>query len=118
MTDPVQMLIAAGAIPTSPFGPSSRYANVAIARYQVSASDPTVAYVLRRFAPRLRDIPVATVHIARAGDRVDLLAGHYLGDVELHWRVADANAAIDLLQLTATPGLRIVIPLPPGPAGA
>ena len=118
MTDPVQLLIDAGAIPVTPFGPSSRYANVAIARYQVSASDPGVAYVLRRFVPRLRDIPVATIHIVRAGDRIDLLAAHYLSDVELHWRVADANATADMLELTATPGLRIVIPAPPGTAGA
>jgi hypothetical protein len=117
MTDPVQLLIAAGAIPASPFGPSSRYANVAIGRYQLSASDPPVAYVLRRFVPHLRDVPAAATHIVRAGDRIDLLAAHYLGDVELHWRVADANLVNDMLQLTATPGLRIVIPLLPGTAG-
>ena len=118
MTDPVQMLIAAGAIPTSPFGPSSRYGNVAIGRYQISASDPAVAYVLRRVVPRRRDIPVSTLHIVRAGDRIDSLAAHYLGDAELHWRIADANVVADMLQLTATPGLRIVIPPPPGAAGA
>jgi hypothetical protein len=117
MTDPVQLLIDAGAIPVTPFGPSSRYASVAIGRYQLTASDPAVAYVLRRFVPRLREIPVATTHIVRAGERIDLLAAHYLGDVELHWRVADANLVNDMLELTATPGLRIAIPLPPGTAG-
>lgn len=118
MTDPVQMLIDAGAIPVTPFGPSSRYANVAIGRYQLSSSDPGVAYVLRRFVPQTRDIPLVTRHIVRAGDRIDLLAAHYLGDVELHWRVADANAVTDVLQLTANPGDRIGIPSPPGTAGA
>ena len=39
MNDPVQMLIDAGAIPASPFGPSSRYANVAIGRYSVATDD-------------------------------------------------------------------------------
>lgn len=121
MTDPVQMLINAGAIPTSPFGPSSRYANVAVS-YSFpddgSGEDTSVAYVLRRFVPQARDIPLATHHLVRAGDRIDLLAASYLGDVELHWRVADANLATDMLQLTATPGQRIAIPLPPGTAGA
>ena len=60
--------------------------------------------MLRRFVPRLRDIPVATRHTVHAGDRVDVLAAHYLGDAELHWRIADANGASDMLQVTATPG--------------
>jgi hypothetical protein len=117
MNDPVQMLIDAGAIPVSPFGPSSRYARVAIGRYPLSA-DETVAYVLRRFVPQARDIPLATHHLVHAGDRIDVIAAHYLADAELHWRVADANLATDLLELTATPGLRIAIPLPPGTGGS
>jgi hypothetical protein len=117
MNDPVQMLIAAGAIPASPFGPSSRYAKVAIGRYQVS-HDESVPYVLRRFVPQGRDIPLATRHLVHAGDRVDLIAAHYLGDAELHWRIADANLATDVLDLTANPGQRLAIPLPPGAAGA
>ena len=117
MNDPVQMLIAAGAIPASPFGPSSRYANVAIARYQFpdgSGEENSVAYVQRRFIPQARDIPIATWHTLRSNERIDQLAGHYLGDVELTWRIADANLATDMLQLTATPGERVAIPLPPG----
>jgi hypothetical protein len=112
--DPVQMLIEAGAIPATPFSPSSRYANVAIGQYKLANGDVPIAYVLRRFIPQARDIPLATRHTVSAGDRVDLLAAHYLGDVELTWRVADANAVADMLEVTATPGLRIVIPLPPG----
>jgi hypothetical protein len=113
MNDPVQMLIDAGAIPATPFGPSSRYARVAIGRYQVSM-DESVPYVLRRFVPQARDIPLVTAHLVSAGDRIDVIAGHYLGDAELHWRVADANRATDMLELTATAGLRIAIPTPPG----
>lgn len=114
MTDPVQMLIDAGAIPATPFGPSSRYANVAIGQYSAGTGEPPVAYVLRRFIPQARDIPLATRHTVRDGDRIDVLAAHYLGDVELTWRVADANAVTDMLELTAHAGMRIVIPLPPG----
>lgn len=117
MNDPVQMLIAAGAIPASPFGPSSRYAKVAIGRYQVSI-DESVPYVLRRFVPQARDIPLATRHLVRAGDRIDVMAAHYLGDAELHWHIADANLATDMLDLTATAGRHLGIPLPPGTAGA
>jgi hypothetical protein len=46
-----------------------------------------------------------------------LLAAHYLGDAELHWRVADANLATDMLELTAAAGARLAIPLPPGTGG-
>lgn len=117
MTDPVQMLIDAGAIPVLPFGPLSRYSNVAIGSYQVSASDSGVTYVLRRFIPQLSDIPISTYRVVMERDRIDLLAAHYLGDVELHWRIADANAATDMLELTATAGQRVAIPLPPGTSG-
>jgi hypothetical protein len=89
---------------------------VAIARYQVSI-DESVPYVLRRFVPQGRDIPLATRHLVLAGDRIDLLAAHYLGDAELHWRVADANLATDMLELTAAAGARLAIPLPPGTGG-
>jgi hypothetical protein len=118
MTDPVQMLLDAGAIPVSPFEPSSRYANVAIARYTFpddgSGETNTVAYVQRRFIPQARDIPIATWHTVRANERIDHLAAHYLGDVELTWRVADANLITDMLEIGSEPGARIAIPLPPG----
>ena len=90
-----------------------RYGKVAIGRYQISG-DESVAYVLRRFVPQVRDIPLAAYHLLRAGDRIDVIAGHYLGDAELHWRIADANRATDMLELTATAGLRIAIPAPSG----
>jgi hypothetical protein len=68
MKDPVQMLIDAGALSTSPFGPASRYAGVSLGRYTVSEGDPqqaeAVTYVLRRFIPQARDIPVVTRHLA------------------------------------------------------
>jgi hypothetical protein len=122
MNDPVQMLIDAGAIPTSPFGPTSRYANVAIGRYTLSGGqagdEASVAYVLRRFVPQARDIPLATRHLVRARDRADTIAADYLGEAHLNWRIADANLVADLLAVTETPGARIAIPLPPGSAGA
>jgi hypothetical protein len=121
MNDPVQMLIDAGAISTSPFEPTSRYATVALGRYTFRSAgageDASVVYVLRRFIPQGRDIPLAARHLVRAGDRADNIAAHYLGDPRLNWRVADANLATGMLELTETPGLRILIPVPPGAGG-
>ena len=118
-TDPVQMLIDAGALPASPFGPNSRYVGVPIGRFVPPTStkllgDPGVAYVLRRFIPQRRDIAMAAEYIVSAGQRPDSLAVLALGDVELYWRLADANAVTDPFELTDTPGARIGIPHPPG----
>src|SRR5215213_11967679 len=109
-TDPVQLLIDAGAISTDPFGPNSRYRGVAQGMFVREASDPGVRYVLRRFIPQRRDIPIVAEHIVRGGERPDLLAAQTLGDVELYWRIADANAVIDPNELTDTPGARVRIP--------
>jgi hypothetical protein len=121
MNDPVQMLINAGAIPSSPFGPTSRYAKVALGLYTFpgaeAGEETSVPYVLRRFVPQGRDIQLATRHQVRANDRGDNLAAAYLGDPQLNWRIADANLASDLLDFTATLGMRIAIPLPPGAGG-
>ena len=58
-TDPVQALIDAGAIPTSPFAPDSRYVGVALGRLPDAArASRALPYVLRRFIPQQRDIAV------------------------------------------------------------
>jgi hypothetical protein len=113
-TDPVQALIDAGAIPTNPFAPDSRYHGVAFGLYQRDARDTGVAYVLRRFIPQQRDIPVAIEHIVQSGERSDLLAAQAFVDAELYWRIADANAVTDPFELTDTLGARVKIPGPPG----
>ncbi|HMN20303.1 MAG TPA: Base plate wedge protein 53 [Ottowia sp.] len=113
-TDPVQLLIDAGAIPSSPFGPDSRYHGVPLGRHLRGPGDPGVAYVLRRFVPRRRDIAIVAEHIVAGGERPELLAAQTLGDAELYWRLADANAVIDPFELTDTLGRRVAIPLPPG----
>lgn len=113
-TDPVQMLIDAGAIPASPFDGASRYRGVAIALLPQPGGEPPVPYVQRRFIPQLREIPVASRLTVTSGDRPDLLAHRTLGEPLLYWRVADANAVTDPFELTDTPGVRVVIPLPPG----
>jgi hypothetical protein len=118
-TDPVQLLINAGAIPASPYGANSRYARVALGRYlpparAQDAGDPGVVYGLRRFIPQRRDIAIAAEHLVRAGERPDTQAAALLGDAELYWRLADANAVTDPYALSDTLGARIGVPLPPG----
>ena len=115
MTDPVQLLIDAGAIPSSPFDASSRYQGVPLALLQRRPDETPKAYLTRRFMPR--QIAIALEHLVRAGDRPDTVAALHLADPLLYWRIADANAVIDPHELTDTVGVRIVIPLPPGMAG-
>jgi len=114
MTDPVQLLIEAGAIPSTPFVPQSRYNGVPLALLQRRPDDPGVPYVLRRFVPAPQAIAAAGQHVVSAKDRPDLLGAAYLGDPLLYWRGADANAVVDPNELTDTLGRRVVIPQPPG----
>lgn len=114
MSDPVQLLIDAGAIPSSPFVPQSRYSGVPLAVLQARPEDPRRVYVRRRFIPAPASIALATRHLVGALERPDLLGAQYLGDPLLYWRIADANAVVDPNELTDTPGRRVDIPLPPG----
>ena len=114
MTDPVQLLIDAGAIPTTPFAPQSRYNGIPLAVLQRRPDEPGVAYVRRRFMPAPSALTIAARHVVCALDRPDLLGAKYLGDTLLYWRIADANAVVDPNELTDTLGRRVDIPLPAG----
>jgi hypothetical protein len=111
MNDPIQMLIDAGAIPSSPFEGSSRYSGVPLAVYQPRADAPGRAYVTRRFIAPPSSVAVAARHLVSAMDRPDLLGARYLGDPLLYWRIADANAVLDPHELTDTLGRRVTIPV-------
>ncbi|WP_321796812.1 Base plate wedge protein 53 [Caballeronia sp. J97] len=113
-TDPVQLLIEAGAIPSNPFGADSRYQGVALGAHVARPGEPGRPYVLRRFIPQRRAITVAVEHIVTSGERPDLLGAAALGNALLYWRIADANAVLDPFELTDTPGRRVAIPLPVG----
>lgn len=114
MNDPIQMLIDAGAIPSSPFDAASRYAGVPLAVHRPRPDAEPQAYVRRRWIAAPSRIAVAVRHAVRAQDRPDSVAASALGDPLLYWQVADANAVIDPNELTDTIGRRIAIPLPPG----
>jgi hypothetical protein len=95
MPDPIQALLASGAVPTTAFPSNSRYVGVDVLLY---ADD--VSYLRRRFCPR----PEATLYeyTVIQGDRRDLLAARHLGDPELWWRLADVNGIIDPRDLDET----------------
>lgn len=112
-SDPVQALLDAGAIPSTPFEANSRYYGISLGLLPTASGTP-IAYVLRRFIPQMRDIPLSAEHIVHSGERPDLLAAERLGDPELYWRIADANGVIDPFDLTDTIGLRVKIPAPSG----
>jgi hypothetical protein len=114
MRDPVQQLIEAGAIPSTPFVPQSRYTGVALALLQLRPGEPGVVYVRRRFIPAPGTMALAGRHLVTAVDRPDSLGAKYFGDPLLYWRIADANAVIDPHELTDAPGRRLDIPLAPG----
>jgi hypothetical protein len=114
MTDPVQLLIDAGAIPSSPFEPQSRYSGVQLAVLERRPDEPVVVYVRRRFIPAPHALTIAARHVVSALDRPDLLGAKYLGAPLLYWLIADANAVVDPNELTDTLGRRVDIPLPPG----
>jgi hypothetical protein len=114
MTDPVQLLIDAGAIPSTPFGPQSRYHGIAVTVLQRRPGEPGVVYARRRFIPPPAAEQIAGRHMVKAGDRPDLLGAVYFGDALLYWRIADVNAVVDPHELTDTLGRRVIIPQPPG----
>ena len=114
MTDPVQMLIDAGAIPSTPFVPQSRYNGVPLAVLRARPDALPHVYVRRRFIPPASSLTIVARHVVAALDRPDRLAARYLGDALLYWRIADANAVVDPHELTDTLGRRIDIPLPEG----
>lgn len=117
MNDPLQELLNAGAIETSPFPPNSRYYGVPVMKLEEPGRD-AVPYVRRRFIPAAERFADLDAHTVVEGDRIDLLASRYLGDPERYWQIADANGAMDPGELTAEPGRRLRITLPEGIPGA
>jgi hypothetical protein len=109
--DPLQALIAAGAVPANSFPPNSRYAAAPIKVHD------GVAYLGRRLLPQPDTLGTLGEHAVVEGDRLDSLSGRYLGDPELWWRVADGNLAAHPDELTATIGRRLRITTQEGMPG-
>jgi hypothetical protein len=121
MTDPLQALIAAGAIPSTSFPPNSRYASTPVLAYDPGDGRPPRAYLARRLLPAAGTLASLGEHAVVDGDRLDTLAYRYLGDPELWWRIADGNVSPTLDELTSEIGRRLRVTQPagmPGVAGA
>ena len=103
------------ALPLSPFGPSSRYAGLKIARIEIDGVP--YAYVRRRFLPQPERLGAIGEHIVVSGERLDHIAWRNLGDPELFWRVCDANRAMRPEQLIETVGRTLTIAMPEGVPG-
>ena len=117
MPDPLQELLAAGAVPTTSFPPTSRYADVGVSAFDPGDGTPRVPYLGRRFCPRAERFALLYEVGIVQGDRRDVLAARHLGDAEVWWRLADANGAVDPRTLTDTVGRRLRITLPEGVPG-
>jgi hypothetical protein len=118
MTDPLQALLDAGAVPTTAFAPTSRYVDIEIAAWDPGTGAPPIANLRRRLCPLpSRFALLFEVRVTEA-DRRDLIASRHLGEVELWWQLADANGAIDPRELTDEIGRVIRITLPADVPGA
>jgi hypothetical protein len=118
MPDPLQALLAAGAVPTTTFPPTSRYAQTPVDSWDPGDGSPLVPYLERRFCPRADTLSLLYQVRISEGDRRDVLGFRHLGDAELWWRLADANGVLDPRELTATIGGTLRITLPEGVPGA
>jgi hypothetical protein len=116
--DPLQELLAAGAVPTTSFPPTSRYADAGVDAWDPGGGLPPVPFLPRRLCPRPDRL--ALLHEVRVvqGDRRDVLAARHVGDAALWWRLADANGAVDPRALTDTVGQSLRVTLPEGVPGS
>lgn len=71
------------------FFPGSRYENAV--PYTVTRTDGTIVSVTR--LPVQVRTPLLGFHRRREGQRLDLIAAHYLVDPTTFWRLCDANNA-------------------------
>jgi hypothetical protein len=72
----------------------------------------SVAYKRRRLLPLGAGLPLLVEVTVAQGDRLDVVTARALGDPEQFWRVADANDAMNPIELTAEAGRVLRIPVP------
>jgi hypothetical protein len=117
MTDPLKLMLDAGAVPATSFPPDSRYHGAPVDSYDPRDGDDPVTYVHRRFVPRPERLAeTGRVPVAQ-GDRIDLVAERQLGDPALYWRLCDANGVLDPAELEQV-GRWVRVTLPEGIPGA
>ena len=115
-TDPVQAMLAQTSLARNLFEATSRY--YGIETETLTTSDgTTIVYLKRRFVPSPDRFQLLQEHTIVQAERLDNMAGKYLGDPELFWRIADANAAMRPEDLAQTVGRKLKITLPEGIVG-
>jgi hypothetical protein len=92
------------------FDHTSRYWSIETAFWSRPDGE-RIAFKRRRFLPQPEGMQVLAEWPVQPGDRFDLVAARTLGDPQAFWRIADANRAMDPVELE-TPGRRLVIPMP------
>ena len=98
------------------FPMTSRYYGVAT--QTIAGPDgKSMIYLTRRFLPPPERFSLLQEHVVSEGERIDQIAGKYLGDSSAFWRIADANGAMQPQALTDTVGRRLRITLPEGMPG-
>jgi hypothetical protein len=115
--DPVAALLAQTSLKNTLFTSTSRYYGLGTGTLN-AGTGKAIVYVLRRFVPPPENFQLLQEHTVVQGDRLDNLAGQYLGDPTLFWRMCDANRAMRPEDLTATVGRTLRITLPEGITGS
>ena len=95
------------------FDYNSRYFPLELATYETKEGR-RIAYKRRRFLPQGKDMQLLVELTFKEGDRLDVITARTLGDPEQYWRIADANDAMNLDELTDELGRAIRIPVPQG----
>jgi hypothetical protein len=93
------------------FDHTSRYYPLETVKFTPPLGRP-IAYVKRRFLPQGQDLPLLGEVVVNDGDRLDRITARTLGNPEYFWRIGDANNAMNPVDLTATLGQVLRIPLP------
>ena len=93
------------------FDPTSRYYSIETATH-TTGDGQVVAYKRRRFLPRARSLPLLVEVTVEQNQRLDQITAEQLGDPTQFWRIADANNAMDPLDLTDEPGRVLRVPVP------
>jgi hypothetical protein len=112
----LETLLSNAAAAPPRFPATSRYNGVATLVH-TTPDGREIPYLARRFVPPLPAPATLRLHEVVQGDRLDLIAQRQLGDVELWWRLADANPTLAADTLTAVPGRALRVAPPDGLVG-
>jgi hypothetical protein len=116
MTDPFSLIPPPREAPLEAFSESSRYRGLPLLTC-LDRDGREIVYVARRWVPPPAALAEVGRYTVKDGDRIDNIAASLIGDPLLHWRIADANAALAPSELTERPGRRLRITMPQGVPG-